>query len=264
MRRTPIVLFFLVSVICGPCGPAFGQENAKAPAVAAASDLKFALEEVAQAFTKDTGARVELVFGSSGNLTRQLTDGAPFELFMSADEAFVFKLADAGLTKDRGALYAIGRLVLFAPHGSPLKVDENLNGLRALAASGDLKRFAIANPAHAPYGRAAEAVLRAKGLWDAVKPSLVLGENVSQAAQFATTGNAAGGIIAHSLAVAPSLRDAGTFVLLPDRDHPPLRQRMVLMKRAGPTAAKFYDYMQQPAARAILERYGFAMPAAAK
>ena len=217
--------------------------------VAAASDLKFALEEVAKAFTKETGARVELVFGSSGTLTRQLTDGAPFELFMSADEGFVFKLADAGLTRDRGALYAIGRLVLFAPHGSPLKVDEQLNGLRALVASGGLKRFAIANPAHAPYGRAAEAVLRAKGLWDAIQPSLVLGDNISQAAQFAATGNAAGGIIAQSLVLAPPLRDAGTFVLLPDRDHPPLRQRMVLMKRAGPTAAKFYDYMQQPAAR---------------
>lgn len=262
MRRTLIVL--LLSLVCAPCGPAFGQAAAKAPApvVAAASDLKFALEDVAKAFTKDTGARVELVFGSSGNLTRQLTEGAPFEMFMSADEAFVFKLADSGLTRDRGALYAIGRLVLFAPHGSPLKVDEQLNGLRALAASGGLKRFAIANPAHAPYGRAAEAMLRAKGLWDTVQPSLVLGENISQAAQFAATGNAAGGIIAQSLVVTPPLRDAGTFVVLPDRDHPPLRQRMVLMKRAGATAAKFYDYMQQPAARAILERYGFAIPAA--
>jgi molybdate transport system substrate-binding protein len=234
----------------------------KPPVVAAASDLKFALEEVAKAFARDTGARVELVFSSSGTLTRQLIDGAPFELFMSADEGFVFKLADAGLTRDRGALYAIGRIVLFTPHGSPLKVDEQLDGLRALAKSGGLKRFAIANPEHAPYGRAAEAVLRAKGLWDTVKPSLVLGENISQAAQFAATGNAAGGMIALSLMLAPPFREAGTYVVLPDRDHPPLRQRMVLMKRAGPTAAKFYDYIQQPAARAVLERYGFAIPAA--
>lgn len=265
-RRIPIAALLWLITLSSAAGPAraqaSGQETAKAPVVAAASDLKFALEEVVKAFTKDTGARVELVFGSSGTLTRQLTDGAPFELFMSADEGFVFKLADAGLTRDRGALYAIGRLVLFAPHGSPLKVDETLDGLRALAASGGLKRFAIANPLHAPYGRAAEAVLRAKGLWDAVKPSLVLGENVSQAAQFAATGNAAGGILAHSLALAPSLREAGTFVVLPERDHPPLRQRMVLMKRAGPTAAKFYDYIQQAAARAIFERHGFVVPAA--
>jgi molybdate transport system substrate-binding protein len=265
MRRTLIVLLVCVAAdlatgLTGGRAWAAGQE--KPPVVAAASDLKFALEDVAKAFTKDTGARVELVFSSSGTLTRQLTDGAPFELFMSADEGFVFKLADAGLTRGRGALYAIGRLVLFAPHGSPLKVDEQLNGLRALAAGGGLKRFAIANPEHAPYGRAAEAVLRAKGLWDTVKPSLVLGENISQAAQFAATGNAAGGMIALSLMLAPPFRDAGTYVVLPDRDHPPLRQRMVLMKRAGPTAAKFYDYLQKPAARAILERYGFVIPAA--
>jgi molybdate transport system substrate-binding protein len=264
VRRIPIVTLLCLVVICVIGGQAqtFGQEQAKAPVVAAASDLKFALEDVAKAFTKNTGARVALVFSSSGTLTRQLTDGAPFELFMSADEGFVFKLADAGLTRDRGALYAIGRLVLFAPHGSPLKVDEQLNGLRALIASGGLKRFAIANPEHAPYGRAAEAVLKSKGLWDAVKPSLVLGENISQAAQFAATGNAAGGMIAVSLMLAPPFRDAGTYVLLPERDHPPLRQRMVLMKRAGPSAAKFYDYLQQPAAREIMRRYGFAIPTA--
>jgi molybdate transport system substrate-binding protein len=259
VRRIPIILLLGLTVTV-LCATVRGQE--KPPVVAAASDLKFAVEEVAKAFTKQTGGRVELVFGSSGTLTRQLTDGAPFELFMSADEGFVFKLADAGLTRDRGVLYAIGRLVLFAPHGSPLKVDEQLNGLRALITSGGLKRFAIANPAHAPYGRAAEAVLRAKGLWGPMQPSLVLGDNISQAAQFAATGNAAGGIIAQSLVIAPPLRDAGTFVLLPDRDHPPLRQRMVLMKRAGPTAAKFYDYMQQPDARDIMRRYGFVIPAA--
>jgi molybdate transport system substrate-binding protein len=261
-QRTSLALLLSLAGLAWLAGEAPCAAQDKPPVVAAASDLKFALEEVAKAFTKDTGTRVELVFGSSGTLTRQLTDGAPFELFMSADEAFVFKLADAGLTKDRGALYAVGRLVLFAPHGSPLKVDEDLNGLRTLVTSGALKRFAIANPDHAPYGRAAEAVLRAKGLWDAVKPSLVLGENISQAAQFAATGNAAGGMIALSLMLAPPFRDAGTYVVLPDRDHPPLRQRMVLMKRAGPAAAKFYDYIQQPAARAILERYGFVIPAA--
>jgi molybdate transport system substrate-binding protein len=258
MRRIRTALLLLPCLLL--LGPATPTAREKPPVVAAASDLKFAAEEVAQAFTKQTGARVTLVFGSSGNLTRQLTDGAPFEMFMSADEGFVFRLADAGLTRDRGALYAIGRLVLFAPHGSPLKVDDRLNGLRALVTSGGLKRLAIANPAHAPYGRAAEAVLRGKNLWDAVQPSLVLGDTVSQAAQFAATGNAAGGIIAQSLVVAPPLRDAGTFALLPARDHPPLRQRMVLMKRAGATAARFYEFMQQPAAREIMSRYGFAIP----
>ncbi len=121
----------------------------KPPVVAAASDLKFALEEVAKAFTKDTGARVELVFSSSGTLTRQLTDGAPFELFMSADEGFVFKLADAGLTRDRGALYAIGRLALFRAARLAAEGGRATWTASALATSGGLKRFAIANPARA-------------------------------------------------------------------------------------------------------------------
>jgi molybdate transport system substrate-binding protein len=230
------------------------------PIVAAASDLKFALEDVAEHFTAQSGERVELVFGSSGTLTRQLLDGAPFELFLSADEGFVAKLADAGLTRDRGTLYAIGRLVIFAPRGSPLAVDERLDGLRALVATGSIRRFAIAHPEHAPYGKAAELVLRGQGLWEPLQRALVLGDNITQAAQFATTGNAVGGIIAYSLVLAAPLRGQGTYALLPESLHPPLRQRMVLLKRAGATAERFYQYLQQPPARTILRRYGFAVP----
>jgi molybdate transport system substrate-binding protein len=207
-----------------------------------------------------SGDRVELIFGSSGNLTRQLIDGAPFELFLSADEAFVDKLADAGLTRDRGVLYAIGRLVIFAPRGSPLVVDERLDGLRALLSKGGVGRFAIANPEHAPYGRAAAAALRTQGLWERLQPALVLGENITQAAQFAKTGNAVGGILAYSLVVAPPFGEQGTYALLPESLHPPLRQRMVLLKRTSATAERFYEYLQQPAARDILRRYGFAVP----
>jgi molybdate transport system substrate-binding protein len=187
-------------------------------------------------------------------------DGAPFELFLSADEAFVEKLADAGLTRDRGALYAVGRVVLYAPHGSRLTVDERLEGLRTLLARGGVTRFAIANPEHAPYGRAAEAALRAQGLWDKLQPALVLGENISQAAQFATTGNAVGGILAYSLVLTPPLSEQGRYALLPESLHPPLRQRMVLLKGANATTERFYKYLQQPSAREILRRYGFAVP----
>jgi molybdate transport system substrate-binding protein len=232
----------------------------RAPTIAAASDLRFALESIARDFTTQSGDRVELIFGSSGNLTRQLIDGAPFELFLSADEAFVDKLADAGLTRDRGVLYAVGRLVIFAPHGSPLAVDERLDGLRALLSKGGVGRFAIANPEHAPYGRAAAAALRTQGLWERLQPALVLGENITQAAQFAKTGNAVGGILAYSLVVAPPLSEQGTYALLPESLHPPLRQRMVLLKRTSATAERFYQYLQQPAARDILRRYGFAVP----
>jgi molybdate transport system substrate-binding protein len=231
-----------------------------APRVAAAENLQFALTAVAGQFAKETGERVELVFGSSGMLARQIQDGAPFALFLSADEGFVDQLARAGRTRDRGALYAIGRIVLFAPRGSPLVAAEGLDGLARLIKEGRVPRFAIANPEHAPYGRAAEQALRKRGLWEALHPVLVLGENVSQAAQFATTGNAVGGIIAYSLALAPAMRQRGTHFLIPAEDHEPLRQRMVLLERAGPSAERFYGYLQQPAGRAALAQYGFVSP----
>jgi molybdate transport system substrate-binding protein len=231
-----------------------------APTVAAASDLQFALEAIAQTFTAETGERVTLVFGSSGNLARQAMNGAPFDLFLSADESFVEMLADAGYARDRGTLYGIGRIVLFAPRGSPLAVDEQMNGLRTLLAQNQAIRFAIANPEHAPYGRAAEAALRARGLWDVLQPALVMGENISQTAQFATNGGAVGGILAYSLVLAPALKDRGTYALIPQSLHPPLRQRMVLLKRAGPVAERLYRYLQAPAARAVFKQYGFALP----
>jgi molybdate transport system substrate-binding protein len=231
-----------------------------APKIAAASDLQFALKEVASAFERDGAGRVDLVFSSSGTLARQIQDGAPFEIFFSADESFVAALTAAGVTRNAGDLYAIGRIVLFAPTGSPLKVDPDLKGLAELLKRGGSLRFAIANPEHAPYGQAAEAVLRKHGLWTPLKPYLVLGENISQAAQFATSGNAVGGIVAYSLVLAPPLKDRGTFVLLYETDHQPLRQRMVLLKRAGPVAVRFYQYLKESNARAILSRYGFAAP----
>ena len=244
--------------VCGPLAPTAVAQ--KPPAVAAASDLSFALQEVADLFGRETGQKVDLVFGSSGTLTRQIRDGAPFEMFLSADESFVDELANAGLTRDRGTLYAVGRIVLFAPTGSMLNPKEGLDGLARLLAARRVTRFAIANPEHAPYGRAAEAALRKRGLWSDLQSRLVLGENVSQAAQFATTGNAIGGIIAYSLALAPNLRDRGTFALIPETDHAPLRQRMVLLRRAAPTADRFYHYVQQAPARKIFEHYGFTLP----
>lgn len=238
--------------------PAWSQE--RPPIVAAASDLNFALTELVSQFVREQGQRVELVFGSSGTLTRQIHDGAPFELFLSADEAFVRQLNGAGLTRDEGTLYAVGRIALIAPKDSPLKPSEGLDGVARLLAARRLTRFAIANPEHAPYGQAAEAALRKRGVWDALQPYLVLGDNVSQAAQFATTGDAVGGIIAYSLVLAPVMRERVSYALIPDTDHAPLRQRMVLLKRAGPVAERFYQYLQEATARAILERYGFTVP----
>ena len=164
------------------------------------------------------------------------------------------------VTLDRGTLYAEGRIVLFAPKGSPLKPDGNFADLRAALQDGRIQRFAIANPEHAPYGRAAEQALKGQGLWEAVLPKLVLGENVSQAAQFATSGSAQGGIFAYSLAVSPEVSSLGSYALIPAEWHAPLRQRMVLMKNASDIAKSFYAYIQSPGSRAIFRKYGFVLP----
>ena len=234
--------------------------NPPAPLVAAASDLQFALDEIVARFGRETAIAPRVSYGSSGNLARQIEQGAPFELFLSADEAFVDRLAARGLTRGGGELYAIGRIVLFAPRGSPLTPDPELADLARRLATGAAGRLAIANPEHAPYGRAAEQALRALGLWAAVQPQLLLGENVAQAAQFASSGNADGGIIAYSLALTPALRERGTFALLPESLHAPLRQRMVLLERASPGAERLYEYLRSQAGRAILARYGFGLP----
>lgn len=236
------------------------QSWAETPAVAAAADLQFALEEVHQQFKADTGQALRLVFGSSGNFYRQISEGAPFQLYFSADEEYVQKLYEAGRTEDEGALYAVGRIVLMVPTGSPLKADEQLSDLRAALADGRLRKFAIANPEHAPYGKRAEEALRHAGLWPAIQGKLVLGENVAQAAQFATSASAQGGIIAYSLALSPNMAQRGRFALIPSDWHEPLKQRMVLMKGADATSRAFYRYLQEPAARAILARYGFILP----
>lgn len=232
-----------------------------APHIAAASDLQFALDEVAARFARETGRSVKLAYGSSGNFFRQIVEGAPFEMFLSADEDFVFRLAAQGFAADRGVPYAEGRLVLFAPQGSPLELDGEWADLARALADGRIRRFAIANPEHAPYGRAAREALIARGLWEAVRPRLVLGENVSQAARFAVSGSAQGGLFAYSLALAPALAGRGRHLLVPAAWHRPLRQRMVLTRGAGETARRFFAFVQGEPARAILARYGFTLPA---
>ena len=235
--------------------------TADVPNIAAASDLKFALEEIVAAFGRATGEKVAVTFGSSGNFARQIRQGAPFAMFLSADEALVEALERDGLTRGSGQVYAIGRIVYFAPAGSPLVPDADLESLKRALSTGQLGRFAIANPEHAPYGRAAKEALQRAGIWEGIQPRLVLGENVSQAAQFATAGGADGGIFAYSLAVSPAIGGKGRYVLIPETAHKPLRQRMVLLKGAGSVVERFYAFVQAPEARTILDRYGFTLPA---
>lgn len=252
------LLLALMACLALAARPAAGQEAA--PVVAAASDLQFAIEEVAAAFTSDTGMRVRLAMGSTGNFARQIREGAPFELFMAADERFIADLHADGFTRDAGDLYAIGRVAIMVPHGSILAPDPELDNLAEMLAAGRITRFAIANPDHAPYGMRAREALMAKGIWDDLQPHMVLGENVSQAAAFALSGNAEGGIIAWSLALAPQVQSRGIHALIPEDWHEPLRQRMVLLDGAGEVAEAFYAYMMQPGAREIMARYGFALP----
>ena len=254
-----LLLRLLLAFAVAPL-PVAAVADERVPVIAAAAALQFALTEVAAAFKAETGRDVKLTFGSSGNFFRQIREGAPFEVFLSADEAFVFDLDEAGLTADRGELYAVGRLVIMVPDGSPLRADGTLADLAAALADGRLRRFAIANPDHAPYGRRAEEALRHEGLWERIEGRLVLGENVSQAAQFALSGNAEGGIFAYSLALAPDVARLGEFQLIPDAWHEPLRQRMALLRGAGETAQLFFAFMQEKRARDIMRRHGFALP----
>ena len=231
------------------------------PVIAAAASLQSVLPKVVEAFRAQGGGPVRVVFGSSGALTTQIEQGAPFELFLSADRPYVARLAARDLTLDGGVAYAEGRIALFAPTGSRLKADGQLKDLAAALRDGRLRRLAIANPDHAPYGRAARQALTHAGLWPAIQPRLVVGENIAQAAQFGSTGAAQGGVIAWSLAVAPEFARRGRSALIPGDWHQPLDQQMVLLKGAGPIARGFYGYLQRPAARAILDRYGFILPA---
>jgi len=236
---------------------------AGAPIVAAASSLQFALEEAAAQFTQQTGHTLRLNFGSSGNFRRQIAQGAPFELFLSADEGFVQALYDEGYVDNAGVIYARGRLAWVQPAGRYSVPSEQapLAGVQeAITAweEGQRLRIAIASPEHAPYGVAARDVLQKAGLWEASEPLRVQGENVSQAMQFALSDEARGGLVAYSLAVAPALAERSEAVLMPETWHTPLRQRMVLTPQAGEVAQAFYEWLQQSDAKAIFEAYGFS------
>ena len=239
------------------CGAASGAEQAS---VAAAADLRYALDEVVVAYERARGVTARVTYGSSGNFFSQLQQGAPFDIFMSADEALVQALAKQNLTHDAGDLYAIGRIVLFVPQGTPITADKDFTDVRRALADGRLNKFAIANPAHAPYGRAAREILQAVDLWALLTPRLVLGENVAQAAQFAQAGAAQASLLALSLVVAPPFAHAGTYAVIDASRHQPLRQRMVLMRGAGQAATQLYAYLKSPVARAVLRRYGFTLP----
>lgn len=249
----------LLALAALPCvsGDALATER---PLIAAAAALQPALEEAAAIIAAQTGIAPRFAYGASGNLARQIVQGAPFEMLLAADEISIQKLAEAGHTRDAGHVFAVGRLALFAPRGSALDPAGGLEALRPLLAAGRLQRFAIANPEIAPYGRAAEQALRRLDLWETLRPRLVFGENIAQAAQFAVTEGAAGGLIAHSLALSPALSARGSFSLVPDALHDPLRHRLALTKRGSEAALRLQAWLLSPQAAEVFARHGLQAP----
>lgn len=268
MRRSFGIAWLALLVIGQPFAAAFAeQQPAVAPTaenkpgtIAVAASLRTAIEALIAKFNEGGGGKITASFGATGNLVRQVETGAPFELFLAADEKSVDKLAAGGFTEGAGEVLVIGRLVVAAPTASPVAVDPELAGLKKALEAGQVTRIAIANPELAPYGRAAEEALGKAKLLDAAKPKFVLGESVAQATQYAATGSVEAAFIPQSLAVSPEIAPKLKVALIPAEAHKPIRQKAAILKNAGPVARAFYAFLKTPAASATFERYGFSVP----
>jgi molybdate transport system substrate-binding protein len=254
MRVAATTLLAVLCILLGaPCA------CAEEITVAAAADLQFVMQELAAQFEKQTGHKITVTAGSSGSLFSQVQNGAPFDLFFSADVDYPRKLEAAGFAEP-GTLvtYVIGRIVIWVPENSRVDVSR---GWRALL-DPTVQKVSVANPQHAPYGRAAVAALRKTGMYDKVEAKLVYGENVSQAAQFVESGNAQAGIIALSLAVSPALREKGRWWEIPAETYAPIAQGAIVLKSSPnkQTARAFLDFVRSAQGRALLERNGFTVP----
>lgn len=252
-------LFKLLSIACSLLLAT--AAHAEKITVAAAADLKFAMDEISASFKKNSpGNELEIIYGSSGKFHTQIQQGAPYDLFFSADIAFPRELVKKGMAASEVKPYAVGRVVLWSN-----SMDASKMTLASLT-DPKISRIAIANPKHAPYGKRAEEALKASGLWDRLQPKLVYGENIAHTAQFVQTGNAQVGIIALSLALSPELSKKGGYYLIPDKLHNPLEQGYVITKRGAgkPLAQKFADYMNAKSSRAIMTKYGFVLPGEVK
>ena len=258
--RSCIVGVFAISV-CVFSSPGSTRAQNRELRVAAAADLKFAMGELAQRYEKQAAVKISVTYGSSGNFFSQIQNGAPFDLFFSADIEYPRKLQAAGLAEP-GTLYgyAVGRIVIWMP--AETRVDLAKLGWKALLLE-DIQKVAIANPEHAPYGRAAEATLRHFGIYDQVSSRLVVGENISQAAQFVESGNAQAGLIALSHALAPAMKDKGRYWTVPLDAYPTLNQAAVVLSKSKQqdAARRFLEFLRSPEATSLLTGYGFSLPA---
>jgi molybdate transport system substrate-binding protein len=231
--------------------------HAEKLSIAAAADLKFAMDEIVANFKKThPGDELDVIYGSSGKFQTQIQQGAPYDMYFSADIAFPHQLAKAGFAASEVKLYGLGRLVLWSN-----SLDATQMTLASLT-DPKITRIAMANPKHAPYGKRAEEALRASGLWDKIAPKLVYGENIAHAAQFVQTGNAQVGILALALAVNAELAGKGGYWLVPEALHAPLAQGFIITRHAAGNALakRFADHMGSPLVRAVMTRYGFVQP----
>jgi molybdate transport system substrate-binding protein len=245
-----VLIVLLTSAFC----------SAQEITVAAAADLQFAFRDVAARFEKETNHPVKLTFGSSGNFFSQIQNGAPFDVYFSADIDYPKRLEAAGLAES-GTMYeyATGKIVVWVPSDSKLDLSP---GLQALL-DPNVKKIAIANPEHAPYGRAAVAAMKQEHIYDKVSGKLVLGENISQTASLVVSGGADVGIIAMSLAVAPTMKTKGRYFEIPTDEYPAIEQAAVILKSSQnkEIATQFMAYLKTQAIQAILRDYGFTLPA---
>jgi len=251
MRRITLLVLGLV-VAAAPA--ALAQPALLAITVYAAADLDMAFREIKPLFEKTTGTRVTLVMGSTGNLAKQIEHGAPADVFFAANESFIDDLlAAGGVIRQTRALYAQGRLVLATPTKSAVAVRELADLLKP-----EVRRVAIANPAHAPYGRAAQEALESVGVWEKVKPKLVYGENIRHTLQFIETGAVEAGIVALSVAGVPDVR----YVPIDPKLHKPLNQVAAVVKRSArpELGLAFIQFLNGPEGRPIMKRYGFLLP----
>ncbi len=222
--------------------------------VAAAADLQFAFTDIANLYRQQTGQKVTVTFGSTGELAQQIENGAPFDLFASADISYIEGLKAKGLIiPETQQLYAQGRIVLAVNKQSGVQATRLADLTQAA-----ITRVAIANPQHAPYGRAAMQALQASGVWDAIQPKLVYGETVPQALQFVQTGNAPVGIVSLSVANVPEI----TYTLIDSQLHQPLNQALAVLSRSPRVsmAKDFIDFVNGPQGRPIMKKYGFLLP----
>jgi molybdate transport system substrate-binding protein len=224
--------------------------------VAAAADLQSAMQDVAAGFQKETGKEVKLIYGSSGNFFQQIQNGAPFDMFFSANLDYPKKLESSGL-KASGSYYqyARGKIVVWVPNDSKINIDSGLKSLLDPA----VKKIAVANPQHAPYGQAAVAAMQKEGVYEKVKDKFVLGENISQTASFVVSGAADVGVVALSLALSPNMKDKGRYVEIPVTEYPPIEQACVILNSSKDkeTAKRFLSYIKTAAVGDTLKRYGF-------